>query len=138
MALPLSGGSQTAPNRAPAAKVLAGALANERVANQLIASISGLSTPAAIVAAHTSVTTDFGALQVGDIVVHIPATAGNSSFGVVVTAGTVGVNAQTTGAAVVNDLYLVHRAVNLDGNNPIIPAGGQLTGRTTGDSGTDF
>lgn len=131
--LPLSGGATTSPNRAPAAKVIAGALSNQRVAQALIAAISGVSNPLAIVAAHTSTTTDFGGLVVGDLLIHIPATAGNSSFETVVTAGT------KPSAAVVGDLYLVLRAVNLDANNPLIPPPpAQLTGRNTGDGGIDF
>jgi len=62
-------------------------------------------TPAAIVAAHTSATTDFGALLVGDLVIHVPATAGNAQFGAVVTAGTL-----PFASAVVGDLYVVLRA----------------------------
>ena len=122
----LKGGIATAPNRAPAQKVLAGALANERLAKALLAAIGGWSTPAAIVATSTSTTTNFAALLPGDLVVHIPATAGTTSFETVVTAGT------KPSAAVVGDLYLVHRAVNLDATNPIVPAGGALTGRNTG------
>jgi hypothetical protein len=110
------GGSSSAPNRAPAAKVIQKALANTRVANQVVAALSGLSTPAAIIATHADATTDFAALMVGDIVLHIPATAGNTSFGVVATAGT------APAAAVVGDLYLVHRPVNLDSNIGTAPA----------------
>lgn len=58
----------------------------------------------AIVATSTSTTTDFGSLQVGDRVVVIPATAGNTVFLTVATAGTLPV------AAVVGSLYLVIRA----------------------------
>lgn len=60
-------------------------------------------TPAIIVATAVSSTTDFGALAVGDFVVHIPATAGNAAFTKVATAGTLPV------AAVVGDLYIVIR-----------------------------
>lgn len=102
------GGSSSAPNRAPAAKVLKSALANTRVANQVIAAISGWSTPAMIVATSVSQTVDFASLQVGDIVMHVPATAGNSNFRAITTAGNYGA------AAVVGDLYMVHRQVNLD------------------------
>lgn len=133
MALQLTGGTQTAPNRAPAAKVLAGAIANERVAQALITALGSWTTPALIIATSTSQTTDFGALAVGDYVIHIPTTPGNAGFTHVATAGTLGA------AAVIGDLYLVMRAVNLDGNNPLVPpAPAQLTGRTTGDGGTDF
>jgi len=63
------------------------------------------SQAALIVAAHTSTTTDFAALAVGDKVVHIPASAGNAIFYTVATAGTL------PAAAVVGDLYIVIRAV---------------------------
>lgn len=69
-----------------------------------LAAASGMSIPAAIVAAHTSTTTDFAALKVGDLLVHVPATAGNAAFEVVATAGT------KPSAAVVGDLYVVLRA----------------------------
>lgn len=68
---------------------------------------SGVTHPAAIVAAHVSTTTDFAALAVGDLVAHIPATAGNSQLLTVATAGTLPV------AAVVGDLYLVIRTLVL-------------------------
>lgn len=58
----------------------------------------------AIVATNVSQTVDFGVLAVGDVVVHIPAVAGNSKFVVCATAGDLGT------AAVVGDLYLVVRA----------------------------
>lgn len=57
-----------------------------------------------IVATSTSTTTDFGALQVGDLVIAIPASAGNTIFYTVVTAGTL------PAAAVIGSLYLVIRA----------------------------
>lgn len=60
--------------------------------------------PAAIVATSVSTTVDFAALAVGDKVLHIPTTAGNSSFMTVATAGTL------PAAAVVGDMYLVTRA----------------------------
>lgn len=128
----LQGGKLSAPNRAPAAKVLAGALANNRVASALISALGSHSVSAAIVATSTSQTVDFGALQVGDKVIHIPATAGNSNFRSITTAGTLGA------AAVIGDLYVALRAVNLDGNNPLVPAGGDLEANKTGDSGQDF
>ena len=65
----------------------------------------------AIIAAHTSTTTDFAALVVGDIVVAHPVPAGTpanttgSYFGTVITAGTL-----PFAAAVVGDLYVVLRA----------------------------
>lgn len=133
MALDNSGGASTPPNRAPAAKVLAGALANQRVASALISALGSHGIQAAIVATATSTTTNFGALQVGDIVVHIPATAGNADFTVTATAGTL------AEAAVVGDLYVALRAQNLDANNPKVPpAPAELTGRNTGNGGTEF
>lgn len=97
-----------AQNRATAQKVLRSALANKRVADKVTAALSGWSTPAMIVATNVSTTIDFAALQVGDIVLHIPAVAGNSNFLQVATAGTL------PAAAVVGDLYEVRRASNLD------------------------
>jgi hypothetical protein len=69
-----------------------------------ISTASGFSMPTVIVAAHTSTTTDFAALKVGDYVAHIPATAGSADFTTVVTKGTL------PEAAVVGDLYIVIRA----------------------------
>lgn len=60
--------------------------------------------PALIVATNVSQTIDFGALAVGDKVIHIPTVAGSAQFLSIATAGTLGV------AAVVGDLYLVLRA----------------------------
>ena len=128
-----SGGNVTAPNRAPAAKVIAGALANNRVAQALIAALGAYSISGAIPATSTSTTTNFGTLQVGDFLVHLPASPGSAQFAAVVTAGT------APFAAVIGDLYLVMRAVNLDANNPIIPpAPAGNTARQTGDGGLDF
>jgi hypothetical protein len=69
-----SGGTTTAANRTPAAKVIAGALANSRVAQSLINALGACSINA-IVATSTSQTTNFGSLQQGDFVVHLPFTA---------------------------------------------------------------
>jgi len=104
------GPGSSAPNRAPAKKVLEKAIANQRVADNMFAQMSGWWQPAMIIATNVSSTIDFGALQVGDIVIHVPAVAGNSAFTVVATAGTLAV------AAVVGDLYAVHRLGNLDSN----------------------
>ena len=129
-----SGGNVTAPNRAPAAKVIAGALANSRVAQALIAALGNFSISGSLVATSVSTTTDFNLLRVGDFLVHVPATPGSVAFATVVTAGTA-----PFVAAVISDLYLVLRAVNLDSNNPIIPpAPAENTARLTGDNGTDF
>lgn len=59
---------------------------------------------AAIVATSVSTTTDFAALQAGDLLVAIPAVAGNAVFESVVAAGT------KPSAAVVGSLYLALRA----------------------------
>ena len=128
-----SGGNLTSPNRAPAAKVIAGALANNRVAQALIAALGSYSISGAIVATSTSTTTNFGSLLVGDTIVHVPASPGNVQSGLVAVAGTLPF------AAVVGDLYMVLRVINLDANNPLIPPPpAQLTGRVTGDGGLDF
>jgi hypothetical protein len=134
MSTPLqnSGGTTTSPNRAPAAKVIAGALANNRVAQALIAALGNWTIASAVVATSTSTTTNFGGLQVGDYLLHIPASPGNVQAGIVAVAGT------APFAAVVGDLYVDLTPVNLDANNPIVPAGGQLTGRYTGNGGTEF
>ena len=81
------------------------AVAKESDGNELVSAInnSAWAIPAAIVAAHTSATTDFSALLPGDLLVHIPAVAGNAVFESVVTAGT------KPSAAVVGDLYIVLR-----------------------------
>lgn len=57
-----------------------------------------------IVATNVSQTVNFGALKVGDKIVHIPASAGNADFQVCATLGTLPVS------AVVGDLYIVLRA----------------------------
>jgi len=56
-----------------------------------------------------------------------------ASFSTIATAGNLGM------AAVVGDLYIDLRPVNLDSNNPLIPPPpAQLTGRNTGNGGTEF
>ena len=123
----------SAANRAPAAKVIAGALANSRVAQALISALGSWSASGAIIATNVSTSVDFGSLLVGDSILHIPALPGSVQFGSVVVAGT------APFAAVVGDMYLVLRAVNLDANNPLIPPPpAQLTGRVTGNNGTEF
>lgn len=69
-----------------------------------LAGQSAKSIPAAIIATSVSTTVDFGALKVGDLLIHIPAAAGNSAFESIVTAGT------KPSAAIVGDLYVVLRA----------------------------
>ena len=66
-----SGGNVSAPSRAPAVKVIAGALANNKVAQSLINALGSYSLNA-ILATSTSQTLNFGSLQVGDYVVHLP------------------------------------------------------------------
>ena len=84
------------------------ATAKQEDGNEILSAINNCAwgVPAMIVAAHVSSTTDFSALKVGDIVIHIPATAGNTSFSQVVTVGTLPT------AAVVGDLYMVHRQMS--------------------------
>jgi len=70
-----SGGNISSPSRAPAAKVLAGALANNRVAQAIINAL-GVRSMSAILATSTSPTLNFGNLQVGDYVVHLSGAPG--------------------------------------------------------------
>jgi hypothetical protein len=128
-----NGGISSAANRAPAAKVIAGALANSRVAQALIAALGSFSISNAAVAASTS-TTDpaFSKAAVGDFIAYVPASAGNVQFGVVATVGT------SPFAVVSGGLYLNLTPVNLDANNPIVPVNGQNTARYTGNGGTEF
>jgi type VI secretion system secreted protein VgrG len=92
----LTGGATTSPNRTPAVKVLAGALANNRVANSLVSAL-GENTINMIVATSTSSTTNFGGLQVGDYVVHIPLASGppTSLLGAAATYAALGYSAVT-------------------------------------------
>ena len=62
----------SAANRAPAAKVIAGALANSRVAQSLISALGAYSFKP-ILATSTSPTSDFGSLLLGDFVIHMAA-----------------------------------------------------------------
>ena len=94
-------------------KILEVAMANRGGADQLITQMGVRYMAAMIIAAHTSTTTDFGALAVGDIVVHIPAVAGNAIFYTVATAGTL------PAAAVVGDLYMAWRANTLSTYHPL-------------------
>ncbi len=135
--LPLSGGINSAPNRAPASKVIAGALANNRVAQALIGALGQYSVASAYVAGGSDTTsTVMPNAKVGDIAVMVPDSANASStpvqFAVVVTAG-VSPIAVTSG-----NLYVDMSLVNLDANNPVLPVGGALTGRVTGDGGLEF
>lgn len=97
--------ANAAPNKASTRKVLEKGLANKRAATDLINQMGSHYIGAMIVATSTSQTTDFGALQVGDLVVMIPATAGSADFiGPIAVAGTLGQ------AAVIGNLYMVFRA----------------------------
>lgn len=96
-----------------AAKRLPIALADVNPGNEVASAVNaaialglqtGVSVPAAIVCTHNDTTTDFGVLAVNDLVVHVPASAGNSSFAKVTTAGT-----NPIGAGVIGDLYVVLR-----------------------------
>ena len=91
-----SGGNLSAPNRAPAAKVLAGALANNKVAQSLISALGSYSLNA-IVATSTSPTTNFGSLQVSDLVIHVPLASGppTSLLGAAATYAALGYSAVT-------------------------------------------
>ena len=70
-----SGGNVSAPSRAPAAKVLAGALANNKVAQSLISALGTYSLNA-ILATSTSQTLNFGSLLPGNFVIHMQAGSG--------------------------------------------------------------
>ena len=97
--------SNSAPNKASTRKVLEKGLANRRAAADLINQMGSHFIAAMIVATSTSQTVDFGALAVGDLVVMIPATAGNADFiGPIATAGNLGQ------AAVIGNLYMAFRA----------------------------
>lgn len=74
---------------------------------QASATQSLLAVVAAIIATSTSTTTDFASLAAGDLVLVLPATAGNGKFGTVVTAGTLPF------AAVIGSFYTVLRTVSL-------------------------
>lgn len=95
-----------------AGKRLIEALTSKNAGNEVatILNNSNYGIPMAIVAAHVSTTTDFQGLLVGDLLVHIPATAGNAAFETVATANT------KPSAAVVGDLYLV---IRLNTNAPV-------------------
>ncbi|HXN74930.1 MAG TPA: hypothetical protein VN855_00375 [Candidatus Acidoferrum sp.] len=95
----------------PAGNEVATALNNSQAA----VAQAGWTMPAVIAATHNSATTDFGALKVGDYVVHIPAVAGNSDWAPVITAGT-----NPDGAGVIGDLYIVLRALPLPAASAII------------------
>lgn len=87
-------------------KRLLTAVASQPAGNELLSQInnSAWGVAAAIVAAHVSATTDFAALLPGDLLVHVPAVAGNAIFEKIVTAGT------KPSAAIVGDLYIALRS----------------------------
>jgi hypothetical protein len=120
-----SGGSFTAPNRAPAAKVLTSAFANARVAQSLINALGGYAVEAAVVSTSVSPSNaQFANLAIGDYFIHIPASPGNVQAAVVVAAGVAPIT------PIVGDLYIDLTPVALDSNNP-------LAGNTTGDGGIE-
>lgn len=82
------------------------ALANQSAGNEVATAINNNAwgVAALIIAAHVSATTDFGALLIGDYLVHIPATAGNAAFELIAAAGT------KPSAAVVGDMYIALRS----------------------------
>src|ERR1035437_4156785 len=92
MALDNNGGIISAPNRAPAAKVIAGALANSKVARSLIAALGSYSFNS-IFATSASQITDFGGLFAGDLMIHLPANPGGDPT--LLTAATYGVLAKS-------------------------------------------
>lgn len=96
--------ANAAPNKASTRKVLEKGLANKRAATDLINQMGSHYIAAMIVATAVSQTTDFGALEVGDLVIMIPATAGNADFiGPIADAGNLGQ------AAVIGNLYMAFR-----------------------------
>lgn len=93
-------------------KRLMHAIGDQTLAKELVDAIDvsssinsqeGKAVVAAIVATATSQTTDFGALKVGDLVLMVPATAGNADLITIGTAGNLGQ------AAVVGNIYVVLR-----------------------------
>src|SRR5271166_1184444 len=83
-----------------------------------LAQQSKWSHPAVIIATHASATTDFSALAVGDIVIHIAAGAFGANhvgFASVITAGT-----NPDGAGVIGDLYVAMRSFSLPAATNII------------------
>ena len=107
-----------APNRAPAIKVLAGALSNSRVANSLVNALGNYAMVAAVTSSSVSPTNaQFAGLAIGDLIIHVPATAGNVQSAAVTVVNTLPIT------PVIGDLYLALRVINLDANNPAPGAG---------------
>jgi len=91
--------------------VLKIALASGAAQTELLAALGSHAIVMAVVATHTSTTTDFPQLAVGDIVVRIKqGTTGGAIFDIVTAAGTLPTNVLSTGAAVIGDLYVALRA----------------------------
>jgi len=114
---PNSGGTKTSPSRAPGAKVLAGALKNNRVAASLITALGARSINA-ITATSTSQTTDFGSLKVGDFVVHIPFSSGPASpLGNAAGYGILGASAVTNsvGTSIINGSLGIYPGTSITG-----------------------
>jgi len=83
------------------------AVASQRIGAEIAAVINGKSEKTSgvqgvIIATSVSATTDFGVIAVGDVVVHIQASAGDAVFAEAVAAGT-----SPIAPAVVGDLYIV-------------------------------
>lgn len=106
----------SSPLSAAAAKAVAIAMGDNPTAQEVcvavnngnaLALISGASIALAIVATSTSTTLNFAALAVGDLVMVLPASAGNSHFVLCATAGTL------PEAAVNGSLYVALRQLVL-------------------------
>lgn len=85
------------------------AVASTTAGNEVITALNNAASATqsialAVVATSTSTTTNFTTLLKGDLLIHIPATAGSAAFETVATNGT------KPSAAVVGDLYVALRA----------------------------
>ena len=115
----------SAPNRAPAIKVLAGALSNSRVANALVNALGNYSVSSAVVSTSVSPTNaQFAGLAIGDLILHIPASPGNVQSAAVTVVNTLPIT------PVIGDLYVALRLINLDSND--------INPRYTGNGGQEF
>lgn len=91
------------------------ALANRTAKNELLEALGSHAVAGAIIATSTSLTANFGVLEVGNIVIRVKQGAApvapGVTFDVVTVAGTLPANVQAAGAAVVGDLYVVLKQV---------------------------